>query len=104
MIKYLDEIQKLCRDVMHEFRIVAEKKTIQISEEDIEDVMEYFLSYNEAKHTSMLEDVQNNRQTENEYIAGYIVRLAENYGVSVPRIEMLYRLMKIKEDVYLNNL
>lgn len=104
MIKYSDEMQKLCRDVMYEFKTVAEKESIQISEEDIADVMDYFRSYNEAKHTSMLEDVQNNRQTENEYIAGYIVRLAGNYGISVPRIEMLYRLMKIKEDVYLNNL
>ena len=52
----------------------------------------------------MLEDVINKRPTENEYIAGYIKRLAIKHGVSAPFIDMLYSIMRIKEDVYLGKL
>jgi 2-dehydropantoate 2-reductase len=52
----------------------------------------------------MLEDVMNRRPTENEYIAGYIKRLAEKNGVQAPFIDMLYSIMRIKEDVYMGKL
>ena len=104
MIKYSVEMQELCHSIMHEFQEVALKEGIVITDQDIDDTMTYFLSYNEAKHTSMLEDVINQQQTENQYIAGYIVKLAKKNGVKIPRIETLYRLMKIKEDVYLGKL
>ena len=52
----------------------------------------------------MLEDAMNRRQTENEYIAGYIKRLAARNGVNAPFIDMLYSIMRVKEDVYLGRL
>ena len=51
--------------------------------------------------------IQNNvlslhkRETENEFIAGYISGLASELGIYTPNIDMLYYLVKIKESVYL---
>lgn len=101
MFKHSKEAQKICRIIMREFKFVAAIEDILITEADIEDVMNYFLSYDKSKRTSMLEDALNKRMTENEYIAGYIKRLAEKNAVSVPFTDMLYSLMKIKEEVYL---
>ena len=95
------EVQKLCRRTMNEYIIVANKNGIELNESDIEDVIKYYLSFKVSKHTSMLEDVLNKRKTENEYIAGYISRLAEKLCLSTPNIDMLYNLVKIKESVYL---
>jgi len=104
MIKNSGEMQAICRSIMEEFCLIAQRSGITISEKDIEDVLQYFITYNEAKHTSMLEDVLHRRQTENSFLAGYMVKISEEYGLSVPHIETIYLLMKIKEDVYLDRL
>lgn len=104
MFNNSNEAQMICRTVMQEFVKVAESENIIISESDVEDTMKYFMNYKESKHTSMLEDVLHKRQTENEYIAGYIKGLAGKKNIDVPYINMLYLLMKIKENVYLGNI
>lgn len=104
MFKNSLDTQNLCRKVMKEFIKVAKTQGVEILETDIEDTINYFLSFKVPKRTSMLDDVLNKRCTENEYIAGYISRLAQKYDISVPNIDMLHTLMKIKEEVYLNKL
>lgn len=95
------EVQELCRRTMREYILVANKNRIDLNDRDIEDVINYYLSFRVSKHTSMLEDVLHKRKTENEYIAGYISRLASEMGIYTPNIDMLYNLVKIKETVYL---
>lgn len=104
MFKKSPVAQKICRLIMGEYALVAQKEGITITQEDIEEVMAYFVGYSESKHTSMLEDVLNKRETENEYIAGYIFSLAQKHGLATPYIELLYSLMRVKEDVYLGKL
>lgn len=104
MFKNSYEAQKICRIVMQEYKSVAATEDVLITEGDIEDVMNYFISYKGSKRTSMLEDVIHGRETENEYIAGFIRRLAKENGINTPFISVLYSLMKIKEDVYLGRL
>lgn len=96
-----EDVQKLCRITMKEFVKIAACKGIELKDEDIEDIMKYYLSFTVSKHTSMLEDVLNKRPTENEFIAGYISKLAEENGIDAPNIKMLYELVKVKEQVYL---
>ena len=101
MFKNAPEAQEVCREVMREFLVVAERRGIHLEENDIEDVIQYYLSFKVSKHTSMLEDVLNHRRTENEFIAGYIRHLAQKMKIDTPRIDLLYSLMKIKESVYM---
>ena len=104
MMKHSPEAQKICRTIMQEYKFVAATEDVLITEADISDAMKYFMEYSESKLTSMLEDAMNRRQTENEYIAGYIKRLAARNGVNAPFIDMLYSIMRVKEDVYLGRL
>ena len=104
MIRNSAEAQKICRTIMQEYKFVAATEDVLITEADISEAMDYFMTYSESKLTSMLEDVMNRRQTENEFIAGYIKRLAQKNGVNAPFIDMLYSIMRIKEDVYLGKL
>ena len=101
MFEQSEEVQDLCRRTMKEFATVAATQGVKLGDADIEEIMEYYLSFTVSKHTSMLEDVLNKRRTENEYIAGYINKIAEDNNISVPNIKMLYELMKVKEQVYL---
>lgn len=104
MFEQSKEVQDLCRSTMKEYIKVAAYKGLKLTNEDIEDVMKYYLSFTVSKHTSMLEDVINKRKTENEYIAGYIYRIAKENDIEVPNIKMLYELIKIKEQVYLDKI
>lgn len=104
MFKNSEEAQRVCRTIMQEYKFVAATEDVLITEADIADVMNYYMTYKESKSTSMLDDVLARRKTENEYLAGYIKRLAKKNGVDAPFIDMLYSIMRIKEDVYLGNI
>ena len=104
MFEKSSETQFLCKKTMNEFRMVANAFGVNIIDKDIEDTIDYFLSFKVSKKTSMLEDVANLRPTENDYIAGYICRLAKDLSIDVPHIETLYNLIKIKENVYLKKI
>lgn len=99
--KYSLDLQNICREVMLEFLKVAKAENIDLSESDIDEIIEYYVSYHGGKKTSMLEDVRNHRRTENEYLSGTICQLAEKHAIEVPRIQTLYLLIKIKEALYL---
>lgn len=93
-----EEIQNLCRNAMHEFLLVAQYENVGLMKTDIDDIIEYYVTYNGKKKTSMLEDVLNNKPTENEFLAGNLIRLARKHTISTPMIETLYLLMKIREE------
>lgn len=95
------EIQELCIQAMHEFLLVAQYENVELLKKDIDDVIEYYITYKGSKKTSMLEDIMNNRKTENEYLAGNLIKLAEKHGVSTPMIKTLYLLIKIREEQYM---
>lgn len=97
-----EELQTICRKSMREFVEVARAKDIPLGEEDIEDIIEYYVGYKGAKKTSMLEDVLHHRRTENEYLAGTLLQMAKKKQIPVPATENLYLLMKAKEEIYLN--
>lgn len=95
------EIQELCIQAMHEFLLVAQYENVDLLKKDIDDVIEYYITYKGSKKTSMLEDIMNNRRTENEYLAGDLIRLAQKHGISTPMIKTLYLLIKIREEQYM---
>lgn len=97
-----EELQIICRKSMREFVEVAKAKDIPLDENDIEDIIQYYVSYKGAKKTSMLEDVLHHRRTENEYLAGTLLQMAQKKQIPVPATETLYLLMKAKEEIYLN--
>lgn len=96
------ELQNLCGDAMHEFIKVAEAEEIHLTETDIQDVLNYYITYKGSKRTSMLEDVSNKRRTENDYLAGRVIELAKAHDIRIPIIESLYSLIKVKEWLYLS--
>lgn len=96
-----EEIQILCKSAMHEFLMVAQHENVNLTKSDIDDVIEYYVNYNGKKKTSMLEDILNNRPTENEFLAGELIRMAEKHGISTPIIKTMYQLIKIRENQYM---
>lgn len=98
--KKIPALQALCRNAMNEFVTVAHAEGIMLTNQDIEDVINYYVTYRGEKMTSMLEDVRHKRKTENDYLAGNISKLALKHNISVPIIDTLYSLISIKEKLY----
>lgn len=98
--KKSQEIQMLCKNAMHEFLLVAQYENVNLIKKDIDDIIDYYVNYKGKKKTSMLEDILNNRPTENEFLAGDLIKLAKKHGIPTPMITTLYLLIKIREDQY----
>lgn len=101
MFKDNKELQLICRSIMREFLMVAKSEGVALSESDIDETIDYFVGYPGSKITSMLEDVRNKQQTENEYITGELLRLADEKNIKLPINKTIYTLINIKEYVYL---
>ena len=86
---------------MHEFLLVAQYENVDLIKKDIDDIINYYVNYRGKKKTSMLEDILHSRPTENEFLAGDLIRLAKKNGISTPMIETLYLLLKIRENQYI---
>lgn len=95
-------LQRLCSKSMHEFLKIANLEGVLLTEDDIKDVIDYYISYNGSKKTSMLLDVINKRKTENDYLAGELLKIASTYEIELPITYVLYNLIKIKEEIYLD--
>ena len=95
------DLQKICRSAMQEFLKVAHAEGVNLTDQDIDDVIEYYVTYIGSKKTSMLMDVINERKTENDYLAGTALSVASKHGLDLPIISSLYYLMEVKEEVYM---
>ncbi len=97
-----NELVRLCRESMGEFLRVARAEGVALDEGDVDEVIDYYTSYEGSKRTSMLEDVLARRRTENEFLAGELVRHAQRLDIDVPVTRTLYGLMHVKEELYRN--
>ena len=101
LFKLYSDLQTVCRMAMKEFIKIAAAEGVSLSESDIDDIIQYYVSYVGGKKTSMLMDVINERKTENDYLAGSALQLAKKHCIEVPIISTLYYLMEVKEEVYM---
>jgi phenylacetate-CoA ligase len=97
------DLQMICRQIMREFLLVANSEGVALTWVDIDEIIDYYCSFSTDKITSMLEDVKNEKHTENEYITGELLRMAEERGINIPINKTMYTLVKLKEYVYTSN-
>lgn len=99
--KEIKELQELCKSSMKEFLQVADAENIGLTDDDISDIINYYVNYCGTKKTSMLEDVLNQRRTENEYLAGELLKMADKHSLDLPVTRTLFNLVKVKEELYI---
>ena len=80
-------------------KMIAEKKGIDNLENLEKDALQALSQMSDDGKTSMLQDILACRKTEVEIFAGEILRLGKLFNVSTPYNQVLYDLIKIKENV-----
>lgn len=83
---------------MREVIAVAQAMGINLSEDDIAPHREYFKKVPPGNKTSMLQDIEQGRHTEVDQLAGSLIALARQYGISVPLNEFYYHAIKTLEE------
>lgn len=87
------ELEKLCRDLMDEVIAAAASEGIEILPEEADNMLAYTRSL-KPYHSSMLQDYLAGRPLEVEAILGNPLRIAREHGVTVPKMEACYALLK----------
>lgn len=98
----IPEIEQVLRLAMHELLIIACYEGVNLSTQDISELIEYLTTYPYPKKTSMLQDILAHRKTEIDYISGDIVRLSRKWNCPCPVNLAMYYLIKSKEACYLS--
>lgn len=84
------EEHELLQKVLQEIKSVANALNISLTDDDIQKVITQAQNVPYESKTSMLIDYENNHKTELETLCGYIVNEAENVGIEVPNMKMVY--------------
>ncbi|MRS15708.1 2-dehydropantoate 2-reductase [Enterobacteriaceae bacterium RIT691] len=93
---YPEQVEKICNEVA----MVMQREGHHSSPEDLLFYVWQVVDSTAANISSMLQDVRAERQTEIDYITGYLLKRARAHGISVPENAHLYELIKRKENAY----
>lgn len=92
---------ELMRLIMEEVRQIALKKGVEITDSDFNAWLEILNTLIPESKTSMLQDIDAGRLTEVDMFAGVIRQLGETYGVPTPYNNLMYHMLKVKEQIQL---
>jgi 2-dehydropantoate 2-reductase len=87
-----EDVQVLSKKVSKEVQLIASKESILLSDEDIENNQKIILSLDKFGKTSMCQDIEASRTTENKWFSMTIMELAKKHNIEVPYCESLYYL------------
>ncbi|MCS2157876.1 2-dehydropantoate 2-reductase [Scandinavium sp. H11S7] len=93
---YPQEVERIC----HEVAAVMEREGHHSSPEDLLAYTWQIIDSTANNISSMLQDVRAQRQTEIDYISGYLLKRARAHGITVPENARLYEQIKRKENTY----
>ena len=96
----IPQLNKAMHGVMTEVITLANKKGINISEDDAFAYEEKLAGFAPKGQTSMLQDVLAERKTEVDYFSGVVIRMGKEEGVPTPWNDRLYLLIKSIEGLY----
>ena len=77
---------------------IAQAQGINLTEEDLKKRRQRVVKVLPQNKTSTLQDIEAGRHTEVEIFAGTIMRLGEKYGIATPYNEMMYHMIKEREE------
>lgn len=92
--------QDVVRQCAREVVAVANKMGIALTDEMIEENIKMTASLNDEGKTSMFQDVDAKRKTENDYFCGTVVRLGKELGIQTPVCDLLHKLIKCTESAW----
>lgn len=93
------KFQPVVQDIVKEAVIIANAQGIDIEFADMLDKVQQVIDQTSANTSSMLQDVNNNKPTEIDYITGHILNLAQINNLTIPVNASLFEQVKALESI-----
>lgn len=90
--------KEMSKQIISEIYQIAQKRGINNIENLEEDSLESLNRMCDEGKTSMHQDILAGRPTEIDIFAGEVVRMGQKYGIPTPCNQMIYDLIKVKEE------
>lgn len=90
---------EFAKKIINEIKIIGDKIGVKGLENLEQDALDALSKMSNDGQTSMLQDILAKRQTEVEIFAGEIITLGKRLQIPTPYNQVLYDLIKIKEEV-----
>lgn len=94
------ELNKAMHEVMSEVISLANKKGVNITEEDAYNYEKKMITFDPVGKTSMLQDIEAKRHSEVDYFAGTVIKIGKELGVPTPWNDRIYLIIKTLEKLY----
>lgn len=91
------------RLVAREVQTVAAAEGTELTQEDVEEMIRRVTALRDHGRTSMLQDVEAGRATENRYFAGAVSRLGRKHSIPVPLCDFIQIMLEARRDVLRSN-
>ncbi len=88
---------KIVKNAIKEILRVIHALNIELTMSDPEAYVLEVIKKTALNKSSMLQDIESGKRTENDYITGYILEISRRLGIEMPVNEALYNLVRIKE-------
>lgn len=87
-----EDVWSLVYNVCKEVQVVAQKENIILSDEDIENNQALIITLDDYGKTSMCQDIEASRKTENKWFSKTVIDLAKKHNIEVPYCKTIYLL------------
>jgi 2-dehydropantoate 2-reductase len=98
-LKHNKTFTDFAKKIIAEVKSVAQKEGVNALENLEKDAFAALEKMSDDGKTSMLQDILANRKTEVDIFAGEIIKLGKKHGVQTPYNQVLYDLIKIREEL-----
>lgn len=97
-----DAVLHLAHLICKEVQLVAKSEGVLLADSLIEANHTIVCSLGSTGKTSMCQDMEGGRKTENQWFCGTVIKLGEKHGIPTPTCQALSLLVEAKEHIMLN--
>ena len=97
LLEQFPDGRQLAHEIADEVIRVGLAEGIGVSADDVHGLIDMACANHTYHRPSMVQDLQQSRLTEIDALNGFVTERAKQHGLLVPKTEMIYRLMKLRE-------
>ncbi len=93
--------RELGKKIILETREVAKADGVDVTEDECLEMFNKIVDSKQTNKSSMCFDILNKRKTEIDFINGAVSKIGKGHGVKTPMNDLMYKMIMVKEGMYL---
>ena len=97
LLEQFSDGKRLAHEIADEVIRVGLAEGVEVSADDVHGLIDMACANHTYHKPSMVQDLQQSRLTEIDALNGFVCGIAQQHGLLVPKTEMVYRLVRLRE-------